>query len=204
MKHKIPLLYYKYDALEPYIDKTTMEIHYLKHHQTYVNNLNLALKNTDFEQHSIEKLIRNIGLINCSKKNIIRNNSGGHFNHTIFWKSLKKGTLLNGKLKKEIEKNFKDFFSFQKSFEQAAMSHFGSGWTWLVKKNKKLEIVSTNNQDNPLMGTRISGTSGYPILGIDLWEHAYYLKHQNRRLDYINDFWNVINWDEAEIRFQSI
>lgn len=202
MKYQLPTLSYNYDALEPYIDKKTMEIHYTKHHQTYVNNTNLALKNNKFINYTIEELLKNLNDIPHDKRNFLRNNAGGHFNHSIFWKILKKNTILNGNLKKAIEKNFKNFSLFKENFETAALTHFGSGWTWLVKKNNKLNIVCTNNQDNPLMGDNICGVNGFPIFGIDLWEHAYYLKYQNQRFEYIKAFWNVINWDEAELRFK--
>lgn len=205
MSYLLPSLSYDYDYLEPYIDKQTMEIHHKKHHQTYINNLNLAIKNTKFDNLSIEELITKIHLLSDHKKNIIKNNSGGHFNHSMFWKLLKINTKLTGNLKLSIEKHFVDVENFKILFEQTAMNHFGSGWTWLIKEKDKLSIVSTSNQDNPLMGESITGIKyGYPIFGIDLWEHAYYLKYQNNKLNYIKSFWKILNWNEALSRFLSI
>ncbi|CAJ0990702.1 superoxide dismutase [Mn] [Pantoea sp. Nvir] len=201
MSYLLPSLPYAYNALEPYFDKQTMEIHYNRHHQTYVNNANIALEGTRFADMSVEDLVTKLDQVPSDKKTVLRNNAGGHINHSLFWKSLKIGTMLQGDLKAAIEKDFGSIKKFQEEFEKTAASHFGSGWTWLVKKGEKLAVVSTTNQDNPLMGEVISGTSGYPIFGLDVWEHAYYLKYQNRRLDYISAFWNVVNWDEAAVRF---
>ncbi|CUX97409.1 superoxide dismutase [Mn] [Candidatus Hoaglandella endobia] len=202
MSFTLPALSYNYDALEPYFDKQTMEIHHTKHHQTYINNANVALENLpDFSKLSAEELITKLEQVPLEKNTMIRNNAGGHANHSMFWKGLKIGTTLNGELKIAIKRDFGSVESFRESFEKAAATHFGSGWAWLVKKDGKLSVVSTANQDNPLMGKAISGVSGYPILGIDVWEHAYYLKYQNRRLDYIKSFWNVLNWDEVAARF---
>ncbi len=198
----LPPLLYSYDALEPYFDQKTMEIHYTKHHQNYVNNANIALEELpEFSNLAVNDLIQKLDQLPVDKRTVLRNNAGGHANHSLFWNGLKKGTILHGKLKSAIEYNFGSFDMFKEVFETTATTHFGSGWTWLVKKDSKLVILSTANQDNPLMGEEISGTCGYPILCLDIWEHAYYLKYQNRRLDYIKSFWNIVNWDEAATRF---
>lgn len=194
----LPDLPYSYDALEPFFDEKTMKIHHTKHHKTYIDNTNTALSELpEFRNLPIVELIKKLDYVPNDKKTILRNNAGGHINHSFFWKILKYGTILQGSLKNEIEKNFDNIHSFKKEFEEIAIKRFGSGWVWLVKKNNILEIVSTANQDNPLMGKHITGIDGYPILGIDVWEHAYYLKYQNRRLDYVQAFWNVVNWDEV-------
>ncbi|WWP02755.1 MAG: Fe-Mn family superoxide dismutase [Candidatus Dasytiphilus stammeri] len=202
MSYSLPILSYTYDALEPYFDKETMNIHYNKHHQNYVNNVNNVLKDLpEFANVSIETLIMHLDKIPKDKQNVLRNNAGGHANHSIFWKCLKKNTFLQGKLKIAIEDNFGSIKRFKELFENSAMAVFGSGWTWLVKKSTGLSIVATANQDNPLMGEKITGIFGYPILGLDVWEHAYYLKYQNKRLDYIKAFWNVVNWNEVTARY---
>jgi len=201
MSYSLPSLPYAYDALEPHFDKETMEIHHTKHHQTYVNNANAALEGTPFADLPVEELITQLDKVPADKKVVLRNNAGGHANHSFFWKGLKTGTTLQGELKAAIEKDFGSVEKFQEEFEKAAATRFGSGWAWLVKKGDKLAVVSTANQDSPLMGEAISGVSGYPIVGLDVWEHAYYLKYQNKRPDYIKAFWNVVNWDEAATRF---
>ncbi|MBZ6394722.1 MULTISPECIES: superoxide dismutase [Mn] [Pantoea] len=201
MSYSLPSLPYAYDALEPHFDKQTMEIHHTKHHQTYVNNANAALEGTEFANLPVDELITKLDQLPAVKKGPLRNNAGGHANHSLFWKGLKIGTTLQGDLKAAIEKDFGSVEKFQEEFEKAAATRFGSGWAWLVKKGDKLAVVSTANQDNPLMGEAIAGVSGYPILGLDVWEHAYYLKYQNKRPDYIKAFWNVVNWDEAAARF---
>jgi len=201
MSYSLPSLPYAYDALEPHFDKETMEIHHTKHHQTYVNNANAALEGTPFADLPVEELITQLDKVPADKKVVLRNNAGGHANHSFFWKGLKTGTTLQGELKAAIEKDFGSIEKFQEEFEKAAATRFGSGWAWLVKKGDKLAVVSTANQDSPLMGEAISGASGYPIVGLDVWEHAYYLKYQNKRPDYIKAFWNVVNWDEAATRF---
>ncbi|MFT8229759.1 MAG: Fe-Mn family superoxide dismutase [Enterobacterales bacterium] len=198
----LPSLPYKYDDMEPYIDEKTMKIHHDKHHRTYTNNVNNILsKFPEFDNITADKLITQIENLPDNIKTLIRNNIGGYINHNIFWKGLKIGTSLHGLLKKSIIKNFGSVELFKEIFENVSMSCFGSGWTWLVNQNNKLLVVKTSNQDNPMMGEFISGTFGYPIIGLDLWEHAYYLKYQNRRQDYIVSFWNIVNWDEASIRF---
>lgn len=204
MSYVLPALPYAYDALEPHFDKMTMEIHHTKHHQTYVNNTNTALEAfPEMANLDIDDLIAQLDKFPADKRTFIRNNAGGHSNHSMFWKGLKTGTTLQGDLKAAIERDFGSVETFQAEFEKAAATRFGSGWAWLVLKDGKLAVVSTANQDSPLMGEAISGTSGYPIIGLDVWEHAYYLKFQNRRPDYIKAFWSVVNWDEAAARFAS-
>ncbi|EMD6373413.1 TPA: superoxide dismutase [Mn] [Morganella morganii] len=204
MSYVLPALPYAYDALEPHFDKMTMEIHHTKHHQTYVNNTNTALEAfPEMAGLDIDDLIAQLDKFPADKRTFIRNNAGGHSNHSMFWKGLKTGTTLQGDLKAAIERDFGSVEAFQAEFEKAAATRFGSGWAWLVLKDGKLAVVSTANQDSPLMGEAISGTSGYPVIGLDVWEHAYYLKFQNRRPDYIKAFWSVVNWDEAAARFAS-
>lgn len=201
MSYSLPSLPYAYDALEPHFDKQTMEIHHTKHHQTYVNNANAALEGTEFASLPVEELIAKLDQVPADKKTVLRNNAGGHANHSFFWKGLKTGTTLGGDLKAAIEKDFGSVEAFKEAFEKAAATRFGSGWAWLVKKDGKLAVVSTANQDSPLMGEAISGASGTPIIGLDVWEHAYYLKYQNKRPDYIKAFWDVVNWDVAAENF---
>ncbi|WP_118987364.1 superoxide dismutase [Mn] [Photorhabdus sp. CRCIA-P01] len=204
MSYSLPSLPYSYEALEPHFDKQTMEIHHTKHHQTYVNNTNSALEAfPELAGLGIDDLIQQLDKVPADKRTFVRNNAGGHANHSLFWKGLKLGTTLQGPLKEAIERDFGSIDSFKEKFEQAAATRFGSGWAWLVLKDDgKLAVVSTANQDSPLMGEAISGASGYPIIGLDVWEHAYYLQYQNRRPDYIKAFWNVVSWDEAAIRYQ--
>ncbi|MFV9997530.1 MAG: superoxide dismutase [Mn] [Arsenophonus endosymbiont of Dermacentor nuttalli] len=203
MSYTLPSLPYEYGALEPYFDERTMKIHHTKHHQTYVNNTNDALKEfPELAKLDIDDLIQNLDKVPADKRTFLRNNAGSHANHSMFWIGLKIGTELKGELKSAIERDFGSVENFKEIFEKAAATHFGSGWAWLVlKSDGKLAVVSTANQDNPLMGEAISGVSGYPILGLDVWEHAYYLKYENRRPEYIKAFWSVVNWDEAEKRF---
>jgi Fe-Mn family superoxide dismutase len=197
---ELPALPYAYDALEPFIDKTTMEIHHDKHHGAYVTNLNKALKEVTDIPQSIDEIIRNISKYPVA----VRNNGGGHFNHSMFCKLMKfkGGGRPSGKLSDAIDKEFGSFDNFKSKFNEAALKQFGSGWAWLVVKNGKLEIGTTPNQDNPLMD--ISEFKGIPILGLDVWEHAYYLKYQNKRADYINEWWNVVNWNEALNNFVNL
>lgn len=202
MSYVLPALPYAYDALEPHFDKMTMEIHHTKHHQTYVNNTNTALEAfPEMANLDIDDLIAQLDKFPADKRTFIRNNAGGHSNHSMFWKGLKTGTTLGGSLKAAIERDFGSVEKFQEEFEKAAATRFGSGWAWLVLKGDKLAVVSTANQDSPLMGEAVAGASGFPIVGLDVWEHAYYLKYQNKRPDYIKAFWNVVNWDEAAARF---
>ncbi|MBN6710318.1 superoxide dismutase [Mn] [Haemophilus haemoglobinophilus] len=203
MAYTLPELGYSYDALEPHFDAQTMEIHHSKHHQAYVNNANAVLENLpEFADLCPGQLITKLADIPADKRTALRNNAGGHVNHSLFWKGLKTGTTLQGALKAAIERDFGSVENFQAEFEKAAATRFGSGWAWLVLNQGKLEVVSTANQDSPLMGKEIAGCEGYPILGLDVWEHAYYLKFQNRRPDYIKAFWNVVNWDAAAERFE--
>ncbi|EGY29502.1 Superoxide dismutase [Candidatus Regiella insecticola 5.15] len=202
MSYTLPSLPYAYDALEPHFDKQTMEIHHTKHHQTYITNANTVLEAyPELKELSVEALIKDLDKIPAEIRTVIRNNAGGHANHSLFWQGLKIGTTLAGDLKAAIERNFSSVQKFQEEFEKAAATRFGSGWAWLVLKDGKLAVVSTANQDNPLMGEAVAGVSGHPIIGLDVWEHAYYLKFQNRRPDYIKAFWNVVNWDEASERY---
>ena len=198
MAYTLPELGYAYDALEPHFDAQTMEIHHSKHHQAYVNNANAALEGLPAELVEMcpGQLVSNLDKIPAEKRGALRNNAGGHTNHSLFWKSLKKGTTLQGTLKDAIERDFGSVEAFKAEFEKAAATRFGSGWAWLVLTAEgKLAVVSTANQDNPLMGKEVAGCEGFPLLGLDVWEHAYYLKFQNRRPDYIKEFWNGVNWD---------
>ncbi len=196
-KYELPKLPYAYDALEPVIDKMTMEIHYTKHHNGYVNNLNNAIAGTDMENLSLEALLKDVS----KHPTAVRNNGGGHFNHSLFWTIMKHGGggQPSGKLADAINAAFGNFDEFKGKFTNAAATRFGSGWAWLIVQNGKLAVTSTPNQDNPLMD--VAEIKGTPILGLDVWEHAYYLKYQNRRPEYIDNWWNVINWDEVSARF---
>jgi len=198
MSFELPQLPYAYDALEPHIDARTMEIHHGKHHAGYTNNLNAAVENTDLANNSIEEILKNLDLNNAA----IRNNGGGFYNHTLFWNSMSPngGGLPSGDLANAINETFGSFDSFKEQFSKAAATRFGSGWAWLCSTQGKLSICSSSNQDNPLMPT--IGCGGTPILGIDVWEHAYYLNYQNRRPDYVAAFFNVINWDEVSSRYE--
>lgn len=204
MAYTLPELGYAYDALEPFFDKETMEIHHSKHHQAYVNNANAALEaHPELAALCPAKLIQDLNQVPAEKRVAVRNNAGGHVNHSLFWKGLKTGTTLQGALKAAIERDFGSVEAFQAEFEKAAATRFGSGWAWLVTdENGKLAVVSTANQDSPLMGKEVAGVEGFPIIGLDVWEHAYYLHYQNRRPDYIKAFWNVVNWDEAARRYE--
>jgi Fe-Mn family superoxide dismutase len=190
---------YAHDALEPHIDTLTMQIHHGKHHQAYVDNLNKAIAGTEHESKTLEQLVANAGKISAA----VRNNGGGHWNHTFFWESLAKngGGNPSGALADAINGTFGSFDSFKEKFAQAGMTRFGSGWAWLIVKDGKLEISSTPNQDNPLMD--VAEVKGTPLLGVDVWEHAYYLKYQNRRADYLAAFWNVVNWSKVAERFKA-
>ncbi|MCY1633041.1 superoxide dismutase [Marinifilum sp. D737] len=199
MAFELPKLAYSYDALEPHIDARTMEIHHSKHHAGYTNNLNAAIAGTDLEGKSIEEILANISQYSVA----VRNNGGGFYNHDLFWKVMSPngGGKPGGDLLTAIEKDFGSFDAFKEEFSKAAATRFGSGWAWLVKQaDGKLVVTSTANQDNPLMD--VADVKGTPILGLDVWEHAYYLKFQNRRPDYISVFWEVINWEEVVKRFQ--
>ncbi len=208
----LPDLPYTHDALEPYIDKMTMEIHHGKHHNAYVTNLNKAVEGTEWASKSLEDILAGVSKLPMA----VRNNGGGHWNHSAFWQWMKpkggqrldssRGALAteqagkpSGDLASAITRDFGSFEKFKEAFSGAGVTRFGSGWAWLIKRHDKLVVASTPNQDNPLMD--IAETKGVPILGMDVWEHAYYLKYQNRRADYIAAFWNVINWDEVAKRY---
>lgn len=195
MAFELPNLPYAYDALEPHIDARTMEIHHGKHHAGYTTNLNNAIAGTDLEGKSIEEILKN-----CKDKPAVRNNGGGFYNHVLFWSVMSPngGGQPSGEVADAINSAFGSFEAFKDEFAKAAATRFGSGWAWLCVSNEKLEVCSTANQDNPLMG---EGCEGTPILGLDVWEHAYYLNYQNRRPDYINAFFNVINWEEVAQRY---
>ncbi len=198
MAFTLPALPYAHDALEPHIDTTTMQIHHGKHHQAYVDNLNKAIAGTPNENKSIEELVAAAGSISPA----VRNNGGGHWNHSFFWESLapNAGGKPSGKLAEAIDKEFGSFDAFKEKFNAAGATRFGSGWAWLIVKDGKLEVSSTPNQDNPLMD--VAEVKGKPILGVDVWEHAYYLKYQNRRPEYLGVIWNVINWKKVGERFE--
>ena len=198
MAHELPALPYAYESLEPYIDTTTMQIHHDKHHAAYVTNLNNALKDqADLQKMSALELITNLSKVPEAIRGPVRNNAGGHINHTMFWEQLKVGVAEpTGALGDAINAAFGNIAAMKEAFEKAGLGRFGSGWAWLVKKDGKLAIISTPNQDNPLMDG-----SGAPLLGCDVWEHAYYLKYQNKRADYLKAFWSAVNWDDVAKRF---
>jgi len=198
MAHQLPALPYAHDALEPHIDKLTMEIHHGRHHATYVNNLNAALEgHADLQGKSVEELISNLDALPEGIRTAVRNNGGGHANHTLFWEVLSPngGGAPTGELADAINAAFGSFDNFKAEFAKAATGRFGSGWAWLIADGGKVAITSTPNQDSPIMEGKT------PILGLDVWEHAYYLNYQNKRPDYIAAFWNVVNWDEVSKRF---
>lgn len=200
MAFELPKLTYAYNELEPHIDARTMEIHHSKHHQAYVTNLNNAIAGTDAEKLSIEEICKNISKYPAA----VRNNGGGHFNHTLFWEIMGpgKGGQPNGKLMDAITAELGGWEAFKENFNKAATTRFGSGWAWLCVENGKLKICSTPNQDNPLMDI-VTDCNGTPILGLDVWEHAYYLNYQNRRPDYCAAFWNVIDWDVVAKKYEA-
>lgn len=202
MAHEVPPLPYDYAALEPYIDAQTMTLHHDKHHATYVTNLNNALqKYQQLQNKSAEELIRDIKSVPDDIRTAVRNNGGGHVNHTMFWKIMKPkgGGAPTGKIADEIKSTFGSFEDFQKLFNDTGTKQFGSGWVWLVRNSSgKLQVLSTPNQDNPMMDGH------FPIMGNDVWEHAYYLKYQNKRADYLAAWWNVVNWDEINKRYESL
>lgn len=198
MAHSLPALPYAYEALEPHIDAQTMQIHHSKHHQAYVDNLNKALAGSDGENKSLEELMANISAYPAA----VRNNGGGHYNHTLFWSILGPGGgQPQGDLANAINEAFGSLDGLKEKMNAAGATRFGSGWAWLCVKGGKLEVCSTPNQDNPLMD--VADCKGTPILGIDVWEHAYYLKYQNRRPEYLTNIWNVINWNEVEKRYKA-
>lgn len=205
MAFQLPALPYAYDALEPHIDAKTMEIHHTKHHQTYVTKLNEAVAGTPLENKTVDALISDLASVPDDKRNAVRNHGGGHANHSMFWTMIGPGNggVPSGATGSAIDSAFGSFDKFKETFNNAAASRFGSGWAWLVVNNGKLEVGSTANQDNPLMGKAMVGLSGTPILGLDVWEHAYYLKYQSRRPDYIAAFWNVVNWHAVGERLKA-
>ena len=208
MAFTLPPLPYAHDALEPYIDKMTMEIHHGKHHAAYVANLNKALEQApDLQSKTVEELLaNNCAIVPEAIRTAVRNNGGGHINHSMFWTIMKPGpsSAPTGDLASAIGSTFGSFDAFKEKFEAAGVGRFGSGWAWLLVNNGKLEIASTANQDNPIMGKAIAGCEGTAIFGIDVWEHAYYLKYQNRRPDYLKDIWNVVNWAEVAKNYEAV
>ncbi|MBL9167850.1 MAG: superoxide dismutase [Verrucomicrobiales bacterium] len=204
MAYELAPLPYAKEALEPTIDAATMEIHHGKHHNAYVTNLNKALAgNAALEAKSIDALIADLASVPDAIRGPVRNNGGGHWNHTFFWNLMapQAGGAPTGALAQDIQSTFGSFEAFKEKFEAAGLGRFGSGWVWLVVNAGKLEIVSTPNQDNPLMGKAIAGCEGKPILGCDVWEHAYYLKYQNKRPDYLKAWWNVVNWTAVSAHY---
>jgi len=198
MAFTLPALPYAPDALEPHIDKQTMEIHHDKHHQAYVDNLNKAIDGTEHADKSLEELVKNAGTISPA----VRNNGGGHWNHSFFWEILSAdGGAPSGKLADAINETFGSLDGLKEKMNTAGATRFGSGWAWLIVKDGKLEVTSTPNQDNPLMD--VAEVKGTPILGVDVWEHAYYLKYQNKRPDYLKAFWNVVNWAKVEEHYNN-
>lgn len=198
MAFELPKLPYAYDALEPSIDKETMEIHYSKHHNTYVTNLNNAVEGTEFADKSLDELVENLSSLPEDIQTAVRNNGGGHYNHSLFWELLSpEQKEIPAELKEAIEDKFGSVDSFKEKFEAAAAGRFGSGWAWLIVGNDGLEIVSTPNQDNPVMDGQ------KPVFGVDVWEHAYYLKYQNKRPEYLKNIWNVVNWDKVNELYQA-
>jgi Fe-Mn family superoxide dismutase len=207
MAYELPPLPYANNALEPHIDATTMEIHHDRHHKAYVDNLNKAVAgNAALESKSIDDLMKALSSsVPDAIKGPVRNNGGGHWNHSFFWRTLGPGAggAPTGKLADDIKATFGSFDDFKAKFEAAGIGRFGSGWAWLLVNNGKLEIGSTANQDNPLMGKGIAGIEGTALLGVDVWEHAYYLKYQNKRADYLKAFWNVVNWNEVSKNYDA-
>lgn len=198
MAFTLPNLPYAHEALEPHIDAQTMQIHHGKHHQAYVDNLNKAIAGTEHENKSLEELVTSAGSISP----VVRNNGGGHWNHSFFWEILSpNGGAPSGELAEAINSTFGSLDELKAKVNAAGATRFGSGWAWVIVKDGKLEVTSTPNQDNPLMD--VAEVKGTPILGIDVWEHAYYLKYQNKRPEYIENFWNVINWDEVSKRYEA-
>jgi Fe-Mn family superoxide dismutase len=197
MAFSVPPLPYAYDALEPHIDQQTMELHHDKHHQAYVDKANAALEGTEFADKSIEEIVANLDALPADKQGPVRNNGGGHYNHSLFWESLQGGGVQtpDGELAAAIDSAFGSFDEFKSQFEAAGVARFGSGWVWLVKGDSGVEIITTPNQDTPLAEGKT------PLLGNDVWEHAYYLKYQNRRPEYLKAFWNVVNWTTVAERY---
>lgn len=203
MAFELPPLPYPSDSLEPHIDKATMEVHHGGHHKAYVDNLNKAVAGTPLDGKSLDDIVASVGSVPEAIRGPVRNNGGGHWNHSFFWKLLSGSGAKapSGKLADAINSSFGSFDGFKEKFEAAGLGRFGSGWAWLVSHNGKLEIVSTANQDNPLMGKAVAGVEGKPVMGVDVWEHAYYLKYQNKRAAYLKAIWNVIDWNAVAKNF---
>jgi superoxide dismutase, Fe-Mn family len=200
MAYSVPPLPYAYDALEPHIDKLTMEVHHDKHHQAYVDKANAALEGTPLEGRPIEEILRDLSQVPEDKRTAVRNNGGGHYNHTLFWEHMKPGGggEPSGALADAISSTFGSFSGFQAKLKEAGVNQFGSGWSWLVHDGSGLAVVATSNQDNPISDGKT------PLLGVDVWEHAYYLSYQNRRPDYIDAWWDTVNWEKVEERFSAV
>jgi Fe-Mn family superoxide dismutase len=200
MAFSVPPLPYAYDALEPHIDKATMEFHHDKHHQAYVDKANAALEGTDFAAASIEEVLTNLSSLPADKQGAVKNNAGGHYNHSLFWESMSAdgGGEPEGELASAIDSAFGSFADFRAALKEAGVNRFGSGWSWLVREGSGLAVVSTANQDSPISDGQT------PLLGVDVWEHAYYLLYQNRRPDYIDAWWNVVNWGTVAQRFSAV
>ncbi|MBM3879154.1 MAG: superoxide dismutase [Verrucomicrobia bacterium] len=206
MPHQLPALPYAKEALEPHLDALTMEIHHGRHHKAYVDNLNKALTgHATLESKALDALLQDLASVPEAIRTAVRNNGGGHWNHTFFWNLMapSAGGVPTGKLATDIQAAFGGFDAFKEKFEAAGVGRFGSGWAWLVVNQAKLEIASTANQDSPLMGKAVAGCEGTPILGVDVWEHAYYLKYQNKRADYLKAWWNVVNWAQASRHYEA-
>ena len=200
MAYSVPPLPYAYDALEPHIDKATMEFHHDKHHQAYVDKANAALEGTEWADKPVEEVLRNLGSLPSEKQGPVRNNGGGHYNHTMFWENMSPdgGGEPEGELAAAIDSAFGSFADFNAALKEAGVNQFGSGWSWLVHDGSALAVVGTPNQDNPVSAGKT------PLLGVDVWEHAYYLKYQNRRPDYIDAWWGVVNWPKVAERFAAL
>jgi Fe-Mn family superoxide dismutase len=200
MAYTVPPLPYAYDALEPHIDEATMKVHHDKHHQAYVDKANAALEGTPLADAAIEDVLKDLSQVPEDKRTAVQNNGGGHYNHTLFWESMSPngGDAPEGSLAQAIDSVFGSFEAFQSSLKEAGVNRFGSGWSWLVHNGSELAIVSTPNQDNPI------SNGSTPLLGVDVWEHAYYLKYQNRRPDYIDAWWNVVDWSKVAERFSAV
>ena len=203
MAYTLPALPYAHDALEPHVDARTMEIHHGKHHQAYITKVNDAISGTELENKSVEDLVSDLASVPEAIRGAVRNNGGGHANHSLFWTVMgpNKGGSPTGELAAAIDAAFGSLDSMKEQFTAAAATRFGSGWAWLYVEDGALKVGSTANQDSPLMGAETAGISGTPILGLDVWEHAYYLNYQNRRPDYVSAFWNVVDWDAVADRF---
>jgi Fe-Mn family superoxide dismutase len=197
--HTLPKLDYDYNALEPHIDAQTMTIHHTKHHQAYLDNLNKAIAGTEWESKDILEILKNLGKVPENIRNVVRNNAGGHYNHSLFWKMLgpNAGGAPSGAVADAINTKWGTFDAFKAEFNKAGLGRFGSGWAWLVKSGAGVEIMSTPNQDNPISEGKV------PVLGVDVWEHSYYIKYQNRRADYLNAIWNVVNWKHVDELFKN-